>query len=164
MEDHYLAEIINPATGIETGEGGEGELVLTTLHRKACPLLRYRTGDLVRKRTIDGHLHLEGGILGRADDMMVIRGVNLYPSALENIIRSFPEIDEFRVILQQQHGMDECQVEIETLSNTPPDIGERLESRLKDTFLLRIPVRQLPPDSLPRHEFKSRRWIRQEPA
>src|SRR5205807_184420 len=94
MENAYIAEVIDPATGKAVNAGQSGELVLTTLGRTGSPLLRYRTGDLV-KTTLDtvcacgrSELALDGGILGRTDDMVIVRGVNIYPSAVEEVIRA----------------------------------------------------------------------------
>ena len=161
LEDAYLAEVIDPATGGEVGEGECGELVLTTLERRACPLFRYRTGDWVRKQLRQGRLFLEGGVLSRIDDMVVVRGVNLYPSAIEAVVRSFPEIVEFQVNQRQVEAMDELEVVVELEEGSAStDLVQRLSARLRDTFSLRIPVRLAAPGSLPRYEFKARRWCK----
>jgi phenylacetate-CoA ligase len=163
MEEAYLAEILD-AEGREVSEGGEGELVLTTLNRTASPLLRYKTGDWVRKRRIEGKLFLEGGILARCDDMLVIRGVNIYPTAIENVVRRFPQIIEFMVEQQRIDNMEELEVFIEIDPNeaNPRSILKGLEDKLRDTFSLRIPVKVAEEKSLPRHEFKAKRWLRKE--
>lgn len=158
----YHAEVLDPDTGAEVAEGAEGELVLTTLRRTACPLLRYRTGDWVRKRAIEGSLCLEGGILGRCDDMVVVRGVNVYPSAVDNIIRSFHEIAEYQVLCRNVDEMEELEVLIELAEDAATDTLTRLERRLKDVFSLRMPVTPVPAGTLPRHEFKAKRWIRSQ--
>ena len=156
IEDAYYAEICDPESGEEVEEGETGELILTTLRRNACPLLRYRTGDLVRKRTIDGTLCLEGGILGRIDDMVVVRGVNIYPSAVESVLRGFSGIVEFRVRLSTERAMSEIAIDIETEKNVPSK--EMVENALRDHFGLRIPVTVVESGTLPKFEFKSRRW------
>jgi phenylacetate-CoA ligase len=154
----YLAEVIDPESGEEVVDGGEGELVLTTLKRVACPLLRYRTGDLVRKRCGEGDLVLEGGILGRLDDMVVVRGVNLYPSAIEQIVRRFDEVVEYEVRQSTEHSMAEVRVAIEPAEDADPEILRRsVEAALGDAFSLRIPV--IVEDALPRYEFKAKRWV-----
>ena len=160
IEEAYLSEVIDPATGLEVPEGGHGELVLTTLDRNACPLLRYRTGDWVRKRERGGRLILEGGVLSRVDDMVVVRGVNLYPSAIEAVVRQFPEVVEFMVEQKKVEAMDEVEVLVETAPTASKTLVKRLESKLRDTFSLRIPVHLAEPGSLPRHEFKAKRWRR----
>lgn len=163
IEDAYLAEILDPATGLEVEEGAQGELVLTTLDRAACPLLRYRTGDWVRKRLVNNRLVLEGGVLSRLDEMVVVRGVNVYPSAVEAVVRHFPEVEEFMVEQRKVDDMDEIELLVEAPVSVSKTLLKRLENRLRDTFSLRIPVHLAPPGSLPRHEFKARRW-REAPA
>lgn len=158
MEDAYFAEVLDPKTGLPVADGEEGELVLTTLDRTASPLIRYCTGDWVSPHRIDGRLYLEGGVLGRVDDMAVIRGVNIYPSALENIVRRFPEIAEFQVEQHKVEAMDEIEIIVELEPGVEESVLARLQDRLRDIFSLRIPVRQAPHGSLPRYDFKSRRW------
>lgn len=160
MESSYFAEIMDPATGVEVADGECGELVLTTLDRLSCPLLRYRTGDWVRKSTSSGRLLLQGGILGRVDDMVVVRGVNLYPSAIEAVVRQFPEVVEFLVEQKKIEAMDEIELLVEVSIPQASAVIAALATRLRDAFSLRIPVRAVPIGSLPRHEFKSRRWQR----
>ena len=96
MHQSYHCEVLQPGSGERVHTGGRGELVLTTLGRSACPLLRYRTGDLVRPIALPGEdpaeFALEGGILGRVDDMVIVRGVNVYPSAIDVIIRRFGDV------------------------------------------------------------------------
>lgn len=160
IEESYLAEIVDPETGKEVAEGECGELLLTTLDRTACPLLRYRTGDWVRKRIVQGHLCLEGGVLSRIDDMVVIRGVNIYPSAIESVICKSPHVAEYQVRHHQQDAMDELTVLVEPSPKSPKTLLKDLEAQLRDTFSLRIPVELAPVNSLPRHEFKAKRWIK----
>lgn len=167
IEDGYLAEVIDRETHEEAQPGEKGELVLTTLTRTACPLLRYRTGDLVEKSFFQptGHeepvFTLAGGILGRVDEMVVIRGVNIYPTAVEKIIRGFPDVVEFQVIQTTQQSMAELEVSLEAGPRAPADLADRVAKELNDAFTLRIPVRMVEPGSLPRFEFKSKRWIKQ---
>jgi phenylacetate-CoA ligase len=154
LEDRYFAEILNPETLKPTSEGEIGELVLTSLGRSAWPLLRYRTGDLVRRRA-DGALG--GGILGRADDMVVVRGVNVYPSAVDSVVRLIAGIGEYRVTVGRQGQLAELAIEAEA---TETSAILRLERALTDAFTLRIPVTQVADGSLPRFELKARRWRR----
>ncbi len=158
MEDAYLAEVIDPSTGQEVADGEFGELVLTTLERTACPLLRYRTGDWVRKKTHRGRLMLDGGILSRVDDMVVVRGVNIYPSAIEAVVRQFPEVTEFMVEQRKVDAMDEIELLVEVDGNIAKTTLKKIEEKLRNTFSLRIPVHLAEPGTLPRHEFKARRW------
>ena len=152
LEDRYFAEIMHPQTLQSVAVGEVGELVLTPLGRTAWPLLRYRTGDLVRR----GSDKLVGGILGRADDMLVIRGVNIYPSAVDAVVRSIPEVAEYRVTATRRGEMHELSVVIETTDDT---VASRLERAFTAAFTLRIPVTRVP--SLPRFELKARRWQRE---
>jgi phenylacetate-CoA ligase len=156
LEDSYFAEIVRPETGEAVPFGEVGELVLTTLGRTACPLLRYRTGDLVRRAVDVSGFALAGGIIGRADDMVVIRGVNLYPAAFDAAVRLVPEIDEYRVEISRHNALAEVEVQIES-----PDDGaaKKLERALTSAFSLRIPVTHVAAHTLPRFEMKARRWI-----
>lgn len=158
IEEAYWAEVLDRATGEEVEEGACGELVLTTLDRAACPLLRYRTGDLVRKRIVDGRLFLDGGILCRADDMVLVRGVNVYPAAVEEVVRGFAEVVEFEVEQQEVDAMTELTLRIELVQGANEAVVERLGAKLRDTFALRMPVQVAAAGTLPRHEFKSNRW------
>jgi phenylacetate-CoA ligase len=158
IEEAYLAEVVDRVTGEEVEEGACGELVLTTLDRPACPLLRYRTGDLVRKRIVDGRLFLEGGILCRVDDMVVVRGVNVYPAAVEEVVRGFAEVVEFEVEQREVEAMTELTLRVELVEGADEAVVERLGAKLRDTFALRMPVRLAASGTLPRHEFKSNRW------
>src|SRR5207253_9432819 len=103
IESAYVPEVIDPQTFSRVPPGGEGELILTNLGRTGSPLLRYRTGDLVRRAEATpcacgrSDLALEGGILGRTDDMVIIRGVNVYASAVEQIVRGFEQVADYRV-------------------------------------------------------------------
>jgi phenylacetate-CoA ligase len=163
IEESLHAEIIDPDSGSAVENGEMGELVLTNLGRTACPLLRYRTGDLVcASRDADsGDLILRGGILGRADDMLIIRGVNVYPGAVDEVVRSIPEIDEYQVNVGTTGSLAELAIAIEMSgSDAASKIAERLQSALYVAFSLRINVAVAKPGSLPRFEMKARRWIR----
>lgn len=156
LEQSFYAEVVEPATSLPVPEGTPGELVLTTLRRTASPLIRYRTGDIVvARRTAEGLL-LEGGILGRVDDMVIVRGVNVYPTAIDGIVRNFPEVTEYRVTLDTRNALPELAVEIEA----PDGIAPKLEDAFRESLALRIPVQSVPADSLPRFELKARRWRR----
>ncbi len=101
---------------------------------------------------------LDGGILSRVDDMIVVRGVNIYPSAVEAVVRQFPEVVEFMVEQRKVDAMDEIELLVEMDGNVAKPLLKRIEAKLKDTFSLRITVRLAEPNSLPRHEFKAKRW------
>jgi phenylacetate-CoA ligase len=168
LESAYLPEVIDPQTGEAVRPGETGELVLTTLDRLGSPLLRYRTGDLVKPRPRSvcacgrRDLAFEGGILGRSDDMVVVRGVNVYPSLIEDIVRGCPGISEYRVQLDCRGAMKELSVEVETCGEGPglAALQNRLEDSFQTALNLRVPVRLLPPGSLPRFEMKAQRWVR----
>jgi phenylacetate-CoA ligase len=151
-EDRYFAEVIDPQTLAPVAIGQIGELILTALGRKAWPLLRYRTGDLAR---IGADGALDGGILGRVDDMIVVRGVNIYPGAVDAVVRSVPEICEYRVTVSRERQLAEISLEAEAESESAT---QRLERALTDAFPLRIPVTRVPVGTLPRFELKARRW------
>ena len=169
----YYAEVLDPATGQPVPPGTNGELILTTLKRTGSPLLRYRTGDLVR--LADHHATgkpcecgrfetaLEGGIIGRTDDMVVVRGVNLFPSAVEQVVRQVPEVTEYQVQISSRGAMTEVHLVVELAPGSGPavEIVGRLENALQTAFALRIPVTVAANNALPRSELKARRWIRQ---
>ena len=167
IEDSYIAEVIDPLTGQAVPRGVTGELVLTNLGRLGSPLIRYRTSDIVQAapegRCACGthDLALEGGILGRTDDMLVVRGVNVYPSAVENILRGFDAVGEYRVEIQNHRTLPELSIQVEAASAHLHDstLTHRLEAALTNAFALRIPVSQVPQGSLPRFEMKARRWV-----
>lgn len=165
FESGYIPEVIHPQTGAPVVPGETGELVLTTLDRTGSPLLRYRTGDLVKpgpaRPCVCGRqdLALEGGIVGRSDDMVVVRGVKVYPGLIEELVRGFPEVREYRVHLCCRGALSELALEIETGAGGE-SLAPRVEERLQRTLNLRVPVRVVPAGSLPRFEMKAQRWIR----
>ena len=119
IESSYIAEVIDPQSGRHVPRGAQGELVLTNLGRPGSPLLRYRTGDLVvaspdeRCECGSAEMALLGGILGRADDMVVVRGVNVYPAAVEEVLRDVGGVAEYRVCVSQKLGLAELTLEVE---------------------------------------------------
>jgi phenylacetate-CoA ligase len=156
LEDRYYAEVIATDSSNPVGEGELGELVLTPLGRADWPLFRYRTGDLVRaRRGAEGALWLEGGILGRVDDMRVVRGVNVYPSAVDALVRSIPGAGEYRVQISARGAMTEMRLELEA----DPSAALELEGLFERALSLRIPVQAVPVGTLPRFEMKARRWV-----
>jgi phenylacetate-CoA ligase len=156
IDDSYFAEIVDPQSGAAVPDGEMGELILTTLGRTACPLLRYRTGDLVKRMSNEPGFILDGGILGRSDDMIVVRGVNLFPSGVDAVLRRVAEIGEYRVTVSRRGALVEISIEVET---TDGDVTRKVEHALSSAFSLRIPVRRVEPGSLPRFEMKARRWV-----
>lgn len=168
MEDGFIAEVVEPATGRPVDAGATGELVLTNLGRIGSPLLRYRTGDLVkprdRRKCICGtwEMALEGGVLGRTDDMVVVRGVNVYPSAMEQVLRQHPEVADYRVKVSEDRSMTEMNVELEPAEDCADVKGlcRRVSASLRTALSLRVPVTAVEPGALPRFEMKARRWVR----
>ena len=164
LEGAYLPEIIDPETAEPVASGETGELVLTTLGRHGSPLIRYRTGDLVSAAESPcpcGHLDLalQGGILGRADDMVVVRGVNVYPSAVEEILRGAGGVAEYRVQISHKDALVEMSVEVEAETGDDGGLVKRLAKAFQETLALRVPVKLVEPCALPRFELKARRWI-----
>jgi len=167
IADSYIAEVIDPLTGQPVPRGVTGELVLTNLGRLGSPLVRYRTSDIVQAAAEDRcecgthDLALNGGILGRTDDMLVVRGVNVYPSAVENILRGFAAVSEYRVEIQNHRTLPELSIQVEAAPAHAHDatLTHRLEAALTNAFALRIPVSLVPQGSLPRFEMKARRWV-----
>jgi len=154
-EAEFIAEVIEPASGEALEREGEGELVLTNLGRIGWPVVRYRTGDIVRARRLeDGRLLLEGGVLGRVDEMITVRGVNVYPAALENIIRGRSASGELRITARRDGEMDEISIELEADAATCRAVAEEIH----DLIGLRASVEQAADGSLPRFELKSRRF------
>lgn len=160
-EAEFAAEFISLATGKPANEGELSELVLTCLGRIGSPVIRYRTGDLVRPQWhTSGDCNfvlLQGGVLGRTDDMMIIRGVNIFPTSVEKILRGFPEIVEYRLTTFKQESMDQLKIEIEDQLASP----ERVRDELQIQLGLRVDVECVPAGSLPRFEAKGKRFIDQ---
>ncbi len=163
IESEYIAEVINPKTGERVPEGERGELVITNLGRWGFPVIRYRTGDLVRvnlDRCDCGRtsLRFEGGILGRADDMVTVRGVNVFPAGVENIIRKFAEVDEFRITVNKVKQMDEMDIEVELCEGADPDVVHQLAVKLDTMLSFRPRVHHVARNTLPRFEMKAKRF------
>ncbi|MCA9235737.1 MAG: phenylacetate--CoA ligase family protein [Planctomycetales bacterium] len=161
LETQFIPEFIGVESGESAKAGELSHLVLTSLGRWGMPIVRYRTGDLVRPVWSDEgpnrFVLLKGGVLGRADDMLIIRGVNIFPTAVEQILRSFPEVVEYRLTARKRGEMDELIVEVEDRAAEPVRIAEELRLRLG----MRVDVRLAPPMSLPRFEGKGRRFVDQ---
>lgn len=160
IESEFIAEFLSLETGQAAQAGELAELVLTPLGRYGSPVLRYRTGDLVRPQWMeqDGTCRfvlLAGGVLGRVDDMMIIRGVNVFPSAIEQILRGFPEIVEYRMTARRQQALDELEIEIEDRLQDPSRVARELNVRLG----LRVLVRAVEIGTLPRYEGKGKRFV-----
>jgi phenylacetate-CoA ligase len=171
IEDHFIEEVIDPVSGEPVGYGERGERVVTSFGRGIIPLIRYRTADLVCKvpaarcscgRGFDLY---EGGILGRVDDMKLVRGTNVYPRAVEAIVREYPEIDEFQIRLTRDADhLDTIALRIELVPTAPdrdwPALAERLGRDLAAAHEgLRFAIERAGAGELPRFELKARRTV-----
>jgi phenylacetate-CoA ligase len=166
-EGEFIAEVIDPQTLEAVAEGELGELVLTNLGRVGMPVIRYRTNDqvrLTRQRCGCGrwYARLEGGILGRYDDMITVRGTNVFPAGVEAIIRGFAEVAEFRVTITGTASLAEVEVEIEPVADCAgvDRLGEQVARAIQNTLSFRAGVRTVACGTLPRFEMKARRFVR----
>jgi phenylacetate-CoA ligase len=164
LEDDFLVEVLVAGQNHPAAPGDEGELVLTNLGRIGSPLIRYRTGDIVRLATNPDPAgrtwrRLDGGIRGRVDDMIHIRGNNLYPSAIEAIIRRFPEVAEYRIIIDHTGSLADMRIEIEPVNDTDNSLADAVSRAIRDELLFRVEVVTVAPRSLPRFEMKARRLV-----
>ena len=165
-EDYYIVEIVNPDTLEPVPDGEVGELVLTTLNREAMPLLRYRTRDLTR--ILPGkcpcgrhHIRLDR-MKGRSDDMIILKGVNIFPIQIEQVLMQFKELaSDYLITLETRDNNDTMRVEVEMQDVNLDDYAslQRLErsirSRLKDEILITPEIRLVPKNSLPKSEGKA---------
>lgn len=170
IEDHMIEEVIDPDTGEPVDYGEMGERVVTSFGRSMIPLIRYRTGDLVVKvphdrcdcgRTFDIYA---GGVLGRVDDMKLVRGTNVYARAIESIVRGHPEIDEFQIRIFRDGFRDEIQLRVELHGRhdpaTWPELSAALHRELADAHEgLNFQLELVEPGTLPRFELKAKRLI-----
>lgn len=170
METHYVAEVIDPASGRPVAPGTNGELVLTNLGRHGSPLVRYRTGDLVR---VDPRpcpcgralVRLDGGIRGRVDDMIVVRGNNVHPAALQTILHRFADLAEYRIEVDRSAALPVLRVEVEPGPTADgAALAARVDQTIRDELLFRAEVRLVAPGSLPRFELKAQRLVRKSDA
>ena len=165
LESAYYAEVIRPGSPDPVPPGQTGELVLTTLGRTGSPLLRYRTGDLVKGGMIcscgRSEMALEGGILGRTDDMVVVRGVNVYPAAVEELVRACGGVAEYRAEISHERALAELRLQIEPAPDCPDHAAllRKLEGSFESALTLRVPITVVPPGTLPRFEMKAKRWV-----
>ncbi len=171
IEDHFIEEVVDPVSGEPVGYGEQGERVVTSFGRGIIPLLRYRTADLVRRVPAGrctcgrGFDLYEGGILGRVDDMKLVRGTNVYPRAVEAIVREYPVVEEFQLRLTRGDDLlDRITLRIEL----PADAGDAAWAELAEPLAkdlaaahegLRFEVERAAAGELPRFELKARRTV-----
>jgi phenylacetate-CoA ligase len=165
LEGDYLLEVIDPQRGVPVKPGEIGEMVLTNLRRWGSPVIRYRTGDLIRVDPYPcpcgrGFVRLAGGILGRTDDMLHVRGNNVYPTALEAVIRRFDEVAEYRVQVGEENELAALRIEVEPAVPNGAAVAERISEAIRDELLFRADVVAVPPGTLPRFDLKARRVTR----
>ena len=168
--DSYLVEIIDPISGERVSDGERGELVVTPLVKEAMPLLRYRTGDvtmLMEDNCLCKRAQKIARITGRSDDMLVIRGINVFPSQIEHVLLKIPEVgNQFMVYIDRTNHLDEMTVEVEInrdfFSGELTDLAKiqkKVGKELRDSLELRTTVKLVEPGSLPRFEGKAKRVI-----
>jgi phenylacetate-CoA ligase len=163
LETDCIPEVIDPQSG---QPAIEGELVLTNLGRWGSPLIRYRTGDRVivdPQPCLCGRpfIRLKGGILGRTDDMLFIRGNNVYPSAIEDVLRRFPEVGEFRIEVDESSALTELRLVLEAARSLALEPSlPRISTTIRDALNFRPELVVVPEGTLPQSEMKSRRVVR----
>jgi len=158
-EDAFYPEIIDPTTGAILAEGGEGELVLTSLSKEAVPVIRYRTGDLTRLLPPEGDVPMRrmAHILGRSDDMLIIRGVNIFPRQIEELILSDAALSpHYRIDIRREGTLDELSITVES-SGVAEEASHRLSHRMKAQYGITTRVIVEAPGTLPRSEGKAKR-------
>ena len=170
-EDHFYPEIINPDTLEQLPYGTQGELVFTTLTKEGMPVLRYRTKDLctlMEGTCACGRTSVRmGRIMGRSDDMLIIRGINVFPSQVESVILEMPEFEpQYMLVVDRVNNLDTLQVQVEVRRDFfSGDVGsmlamkKRLADKLKSVLSISADVRLMEPNSIERSQGKSKRVI-----
>ena len=163
-ESEFIVEVLNPETLEPVDAGVQGELIITNLGRIGFPVIRYRTGDLVQlnpepcecRRTFP---RFEGGVLGRADDMVVVRGINVFPSAIENLIRRSDDTEEFRITVSTVKQMGHLSIELELKKDADTENAKNtVFQQIRNELGLSSEIKVVPSGSLPRFEMKARRF------
>lgn len=171
-EDHFYPEIIDPETGVALADGEEGELVFTTLTKEGLPMIRYRTRDLTRLLPTARAMRRMGKITGRSDDMLIIRGVNVFPSQIEELVLKQPKLAPmYQLVLSRDGHMDSLEVKVEVRAEVAdglPDgeiqsITRELQHQIKSYIGVNGRVNVLPPDTVERSMGKARRVVDNRP-
>lgn len=158
-ESEFLAEVVDP----ETGEpSSEGELIITNLGRVGTPVIRYRTGDRVKVndepcRCGRAYQRLAGGVIGRVDDALIVRGVNVFPSAVENLVRKVPQVGEFAIDVYRRDSLDDIEIRVEVNEGSVEDVVSEVAKELRMGLGIRIKVEPVQFGTLPRFDLKARR-------
>lgn len=164
-EDHILVEVLNPETGEEVKEGERGELVITSLKKKARPLIRFRTGDIVSYTTETcscGRTHMRlRGVHGRVDDMLIIRGVNVFPSDVEKVVRQNEDLTgEYRLVVSEEKHLAVLTVEVEhaeSYGGSIEALGQQVVTDIFKILGIKPRVKILPPNTIERATHKAKR-------
>lgn len=168
FEDHFIAEIVDPDSGAPLARDGDavGELVVTTLTKQGLPLLRYRTRDRVRlttERCACGRTVARmSKVLGRTDDMLIIRGVNVFPSQIEEALLSFDELaPQYVIVVDRDDRLDELEIRVETSAaeGAPSELGLRVRKKIGDILGIRVRVQVMAPGTLERSQGKAVRVL-----
>jgi len=171
MEDHFYPEVINPETGEVVGEGELGELVITTLTKEGIPLLRYRTRDvtsLTREPCSCGRTSVRmKRLAGRSDDMLIIRGVNVFPSQIESVLLKIPEVaPHYLIYVDRVKNLDLLEVHVEVSEKIFSDeikgmeqVEKKIKSEVESILGIVVDVKLVEPKSIARSEGKAKRVI-----
>jgi phenylacetate-CoA ligase len=166
IESEFIAEIVDPKTGIPVRDGDMGELVLTNLGRACMPAIRYRTGDLVKVKKglcSCGRTFriLDGGVLGRKDEMIIIRGVNVFPNVLTNVVESHVQPgDDYRIEVYEEKGINEIIIKLEIKEgDRSKEIQRTIRDELKMKLNIRVEVEIVPTGTFPKSDYKAKRFI-----
>ena len=166
LESEFIAEIVDPETGIPVQAGMIGELVLTNLGRSCMPAIRYRTGDLVKVKNgvcPCGRTFrvLEGGVLGRKDEMIIIKGVNVFPNVLTNVVETHIQPgDDYRIEVYEEKSINEIKIKLEIKEKgRREEIQRVIQDETKRKLNLRVEVEVVPTGSLPKFDYKAKRFI-----
>lgn len=159
-EEEFIFEVVDPKTGCYANEG---ELIITNLGRLCMPVIRYRTGDHVKLHSGEcecgcSFRRLNGGVIGRLDDALIVRGVNVYPSTIENIVRDFPQVGEFAVDVYRRGALDEMEIRLESNASEYFALGDEVSKAIRKALGLRVAAKLVDHGSLPRFELKARRF------
>ena len=163
-ESEFIVEVLNPETQEVVPEGEQGELIITNLGRIGYPVIRYRSGDLVvlnQQKCACGRsfARFEGGVLARADDMVVVRGINVFPSAVENLVRQCETVEEFRITVSTNREMANLAIEPELSKTANPESARKtVDQAIQNELSLRPEITFVPSGSLPRFEMKAKRF------
>ncbi|HWQ67141.1 MAG TPA: phenylacetate--CoA ligase [Methanospirillum sp.] len=163
-EDHILIEVLDPDTGEPVPDGSRGEMVLTTLRKRARPLIRFRTGDIITVTKVPcacGRTHTRiMGIHGRTDDMLIIKGVNVFPSDVEAVVRDIPDLTgEYRIVVDRQNHLDVITIEVEAGVSGQEGLSDLVCKSLRARIGITAVVSILPVGTLPRETHKAKRVV-----